>query len=692
VGGTVETLQTNLDALGINLDTQLQTLNEAVNGNSTTITTLSDETETRFTQHTEELGDLGSELGLVGGTVETLQTNLDALDINLDTQLQTLNEAVNGNSTTITTLSDETETRFTQHTQALGDLGLGLGLVGVTVETLQTNLDALGINLDTQLQTLNEAVNKNSTTITTLSDDTETRFTQHTEALGDLGLGLGSVGVTIETLQTNLDALDTNLDTQLQTLNEAVSGNSTAITTLSDDTHNRNALSDLSLGLGLVGATVETLEESVNALDYRVGANLRSIVSITGTGGQIQLLYSIADDNSVAISNIYIAIDTLWMSIDALDPNLDGQLQTLNATVTGNSTAITTLTGDIETRFTNNQNALSDLGLGLGLLGTHNRNALSDLSLGLGLMGTRNQNALSDLGLGLGLVGVTVETLQTKLGALDTNVYAQIQTLNDAVNGYSIAISTLDDNTETRLNQYEDSLIDLGFSVNGIDSRVGVNTTSIREITGTGGPIQSLYSIADANSTSITDLETSSAVMGLNIQTLDESVDEIESRVDGLAASFALSADLDALATAGADDRVVITSNTNCIQTLANKFVITYDGGECLDPNSYVVTRSSLWYNHENNGDYDAYKLFDGDENTVTNFIMDKAGVDGVAFTEFEMGEFVHVSGFRMKPRIHINIGSLGIPAYFPGRQVPVRGPRLGRLYWRPLLLTTTIL
>ena len=91
--------------------------------------------------------------------------------------------------------------------------------------------------------------------------------------------------------------------------------------------------------------------------------------------------------------------------------------------------------------------------------------------------------------------------------------------------------------------------------------------------------------------------------------------------------------------------------NSTAIVSIENKFVITYDGGEFLDPNSYVVTRSSLWYNHENNGDYDAYKLFDGDENTVTNFIMDNAGVDGVAFTEFEMGEFVHVSGFRMKPR-----------------------------------------
>ena len=48
--------------------------------------------------------------------------------------------------------------------RALGDLGLGLGFVGATVEMLQTNLEAL---------------------------DIKTRFNQHDNSLGDLGLGLG---------------------------------------------------------------------------------------------------------------------------------------------------------------------------------------------------------------------------------------------------------------------------------------------------------------------------------------------------------------------------------------------------------------------------------------------------------------------------------------------------------------------
>jgi len=100
------------------------------------------------------LGDLGFGLGLVGATIQTLQTGLDAFDTNIEGQLQTLNGIVNinragllaattaagllflrvnGNSTAIHTI----ETRVNYHRKALGDLGLGLGLVGVTVETLQ---------------------------------------------------------------------------------------------------------------------------------------------------------------------------------------------------------------------------------------------------------------------------------------------------------------------------------------------------------------------------------------------------------------------------------------------------------------------------------------------------------------------------------------------------------------------------
>jgi len=87
--------------------------------------------------------------------------------------------------------------------------------MGVTVEIPQTSIDALDPNLDGQLQTLNETVNRNSIAITTLGDDIKTCFNYHRNVLGDLGLGLGLVGVTVQTLQTSLDALDTNIEGQL---------------------------------------------------------------------------------------------------------------------------------------------------------------------------------------------------------------------------------------------------------------------------------------------------------------------------------------------------------------------------------------------------------------------------------------------------------------------------------------------
>ena len=131
--------------------------------------------------------------------------------------------------------------RFNYNRKALGDLDLGLGLVGVTVETLQMSIDILDINIDGQLQTINEIVSGNSTAINTLAessavmgDDIKTRFNYHVKALGDLGLGLRLVGVTVETLQTSIDTLDINIDGQLQTINELVSGNSTAINTLAE--------------------------------------------------------------------------------------------------------------------------------------------------------------------------------------------------------------------------------------------------------------------------------------------------------------------------------------------------------------------------------------------------------------------------------------------------------------------------
>jgi len=65
-------------------------------------------------------------------------------------------------------MGDDIEMRFNYNRKALGDLGLWLGLVGVTVETLQTSIDALGKNIDGQRQTLNEIVSRNSTAINTL--------------------------------------------------------------------------------------------------------------------------------------------------------------------------------------------------------------------------------------------------------------------------------------------------------------------------------------------------------------------------------------------------------------------------------------------------------------------------------------------------------------------------------------------
>ena len=160
--------------------------------------------ETRFNYHVKALGNIGLGLGLVGVTVETRQTSIGALETNLVDQFQSLQSIVDGNSNSIT------------------DLEMSSSSMGVTVEIIQTSIDALDTNLDGQLQSLNETVNINSIAITTLGDDIKTCFNYHRNVLGDLGLGLGLVGVTVQTLQTSLDALDTNIEGQLQTINEGV--------------------------------------------------------------------------------------------------------------------------------------------------------------------------------------------------------------------------------------------------------------------------------------------------------------------------------------------------------------------------------------------------------------------------------------------------------------------------------------
>jgi len=243
---------------------------------------------------------------------------------------------------------------------------------------------------------------------------------------------------------------------------------------------------------------------------------------------------------------------------------------------------------------------------------------------------------------------------------------------------------------DQRITTIETDLETLDESVNALDYRVGANLRSILSITGTGGQIQSLYSIADANSTSITDLETSSAAMGLNIQTLDESVDEIESRVDGLAASFALDSDLDALATA-VDGRVTalenaaptdlgpldgrvsalenagdsgtdpaleahvnainarVEDNSAAIVSIENKLVVYSGGGNIVDTTSLVVTDSTTWYNAPNQM-FDVYNLFDGNSNSRMALKMATSGSTGVAFIELDMGAVVGVGGFIIQP------------------------------------------
>jgi len=86
----------------------------------------------------------------------------------VNSQIQTLKAIVSGNSTAISTLAytssamgDDIKTRFNYHKNALGDLGLGL--VGVIIQTLQTSLDLLDTYIEGQLQTLNEDVRVNST-------------------------------------------------------------------------------------------------------------------------------------------------------------------------------------------------------------------------------------------------------------------------------------------------------------------------------------------------------------------------------------------------------------------------------------------------------------------------------------------------------------------------------------------------
>jgi hypothetical protein len=314
---------------------QIQTLKAIVSGNSTAISTLADKSsamgdniKTRFNYHKNALGDLGLWLGIVGVVVQTLQTSLDALDTNIEGQLLTLNETVSVNSTVISSLDT---------------------------------------NVNGQIQTLKAIVSGNSTAISTLADtssamgdELETRFNHHKNALSDLGLGLGLMGVIVQTLQTSLDALDTNIEGQLQTLNEDVSVNSTAISSL--DTN--------------VNGQIQTLKAIVSGNSTAI-STLTETPSVTGDI-KMRLDYhkNALGDLGLGLGLVGVTVQTLHASLGALDANIEGKLRTLNDIFTTTSEAIygtdtsSSAMGDIEMRLNYHKNALGDLGLGLGLVGS----------------------------------------------------------------------------------------------------------------------------------------------------------------------------------------------------------------------------------------------------------------------------------------------------------------------------------
>ena len=144
--------------------------------------------------------------------VQTLQTSAGALgvDATQDSDATGLFLLVNSNTNALASNTNRIQTLEeeggpTGADGALSDIALGLGLVGVTVETLENNTGdalsdlALGLGL--------------------VGLTVETHFNQDTESLGDLALGLGLVGVTVETLQTKTLPI---LQRTVETLEERV--------------------------------------------------------------------------------------------------------------------------------------------------------------------------------------------------------------------------------------------------------------------------------------------------------------------------------------------------------------------------------------------------------------------------------------------------------------------------------------
>ena len=88
------------------------------------------------------------------------------------------------------------------------------------------------------------------------------------------------------------------------------------------------------------------LEARVDAIDYDVGANTRLILAINGMGGQIQSLYSIADDNSNRIQTLENGgggdstdLGPLQTQVNEIDPRVGGNTTSIN----NNTTRIQTI-------------------------------------------------------------------------------------------------------------------------------------------------------------------------------------------------------------------------------------------------------------------------------------------------------------------------------------------------------------
>jgi len=632
----------------------------------------------------------------VGVTVETRQTSIGALETNLDDQFQSLQSIVDGNSNSIT------------------DLEMSSSAMGVTVEILQTSIDALDINLDGQLQTLNETVGGNSTAITTLSDDIDTRFTHHRNALGDLGLGLGLVGVTIETLQTNLDALAAISlpDLAGYALETYVDGAVAAIS-LPDlagyalETYVDGAIAAISLP----DLADPALEAHVNAIDARVEDNSAAIVSIENklvVPIDDPELVGI-DQTSVVINNnspVYQNRSDLSV-IHAFDGNASTRcalnLSNGVAFTEFDMGAVVTVSGfrmkpdNLLTGFPRD----TRLYLGQSRSGPWGQIGRSVLAAS-----PSNENEISfeftpqsyryfrvdfrDIQQYTFAIFRTFTLLTTQTMDVFEHINTRISQLESALEGavevaepinlsgvsivsnspHSGSSRSAANPFDSYLNPYNEGFqgVSLWNTISSIIAFVVIDTqTSIRvgsvtfysagnpgnrcpkkfdvfsRTSGTGP--WTLQGTANWEGAYPPTTNANQPVLFANIKTAQFWRLEVSGHVDTYSQlSEAV------FSSPGPESGPEPSQIETRVTSIEDKLVVNLGTGELLDPNSYVATRSSSWYQQPSTT-YGVYNLFDGDPSTFAGFIMDKSGVDGVAFAEFEMGEVVHVSGFRMKPR-----------------------------------------